>query len=205
MTGVCDPLSGGFAENRAISNPFAVVGDLAKTLSTWNNASKGLFVHRYDMIVDRHGNPVMKKDFSIAEEIAQAIGFRSTGEVQAYELRDIIAAKEQLRKDVIDSIVEVFWDYSLKAQNSELSTEYKERTRDRMAMLYQTLDTNYERQQARKAVQDRLTYGQDQYAKQWSKVRKLWNDGQVDMLLDWHSKLTTRGILQQAGPQEEQE
>jgi hypothetical protein len=202
MTGAFEPLSGGLAETRAISNPLAVVGDMAKTLSTWNNASKGLFMNRYDLIVDRHGNPTVKREFSMAEEVAQAIGFRLTEEVQTYELRDIIAAKEQLRKDVVDSVVQVFWDYSLKAQDNALTEEYKQQTRDRMALLYQTLDTNYERQQARKAVQKRLALGQDSYSKQWQKARQLWNDGQVDMLLDWHSKLTTRGILQQNRPQE---
>jgi hypothetical protein len=203
MTGAFEPLSGGLAETRVISNPLAVVGDMAKTLSSWNNVSKALFMHQYDMIVDRHGNPVVKREFSPKEEVAQAIGFRSTAEVQAYELRDIVAAKEQLRKDVIDSIVEVFWDYSLKAQNQELTPEYKQLTRDRMALLYQTLDTNYERQLAREAVQKRLSSGQDQYSKQWAKVRQLWNDGQVDMILDWHSRLTSRGILQQASPSQE--
>lgn len=199
MSGAFEPLSGGLAETRAISNPLAVVGDLAKTISTWNNASKGLFMHRYDMIVDRRGNPVVRRDFSATEEIAMAIGFRPSQETQAYELRDIVAAKEQLRKDVIDSIVQVYWDYSLKAEGGELTDAYKEQTRDRMALLYQSLDTNFERQEARKAVQDRLSRGGDLYSKQWRKVRQLWNDGQVDMLLDWHSVLTTNGILQQAG------
>jgi hypothetical protein len=205
MSGAFEPLSGGLAETRAISNPLAVVGDLAKTLSTWNNASKGLFMHRYDMIVDRHGNPVVRRDFKASEEVARAIGFRPTQEVQAFELRDIIQAKEQLRKDVIDSIVQVYWDYSLKATNDELTENYKQLTRDRMALLYQSLDTNFERQQAREAVQKRLGRGTDLFSKQWQKTRQLWNDGQVNMLLDWHSKLTTRGILQQRGPDQERE
>ena len=199
------PLSGGLAETRIIAEPVAALGDMAKAISTWNNVSKALFMNRYNMIVDRHGNPVLKREFNTREEIAQAIGFRVSEETQVYELRDLVQAKTQLRRDVVDSIVQVYWDYSLKVQNDELTDSYKEKTKDRMALLYQSLDTNWERQQARKAVEKRLTKGQDSYSRQWRKVRQMWNDGQVDMILDWHSRLTTNGILQQRGPEQETE
>lgn len=196
FTEVWEPLSLGKAGIRTF-DPVQALSGLAETLSSWRNVSKALFMNRFDLIKDRHGRPIRHRDFTTREEIAQALGFRLSEEVQTWELQDVLKAKSELRSDVTDSVVKVMWDYALKANNEELTEDYKEATREKIALLMQTLDTPAERQKVREAVKRRMTEGTDEFTKTWRRIREEWNDGQVNLLEDWRNSLTSRGILQQ--------
>lgn len=194
--GVYEPLSMGMAGVREF-DPLQAFSDIAETLSSWNNVSKALFMHRFDIIKDRHGRPIRKRDFTTSEEIARALGFRLSEEVQVYDLKDMLKAKKDLRSDVIDSIVKVMWDYSIKAHGEELTDDYKDSARRKMALLMQTLDTSAERKIVRDAVKERMSNGTDEFSRAWRKVRTEWNDGQVNLIERWRDNLTSNGILQQ--------
>ena len=199
---VWEPVSMGMAGVRTF-DPLIALSDMGKSIATWNNVSKALFMHRFDRILDRHGNTVYHKDFTPAEEIFQAIGFRPSPEVQTWELKDVIKANKQLRADVTDEVVKTIWDYTIKAQKGDATPEYKDAVRRKMDLLMQSLDTAWEQDQVRNAVRDRLTNGTDEYSRQWQKFRQEFNNGQVNALEAWRLNLTSRGILQEKTVDEE--
>lgn len=202
LTGTFEPLSLGLAGVRHI-DPYQASTLLLEPISSWRNSSKALFMHRFNRIIDRRGSAVLHKDFSPAEEIAQAIGFRLTQEVQVRQLRDINKAKADLRADVVNTAVETIWNYSVKMEFTEDHEQLKQQTRDKLALLIQSLDTNYERKLAREAIEKRLTEGKDQYSREWRKFRQNHNDGSIDILQTWHNRLVSDGLIQQRTVEEE--
>ena len=170
---------------------------LAEPVSTFRNVSKAIFMHNFNRIVTKNGRTVIARDFTTREEIAQAIGFRLSDEVQVRQLNDIIKAKRDYEADVTNAIVNVYWDYSKGIKYGTISPEEQENTRQKIALLIQSLDTNYERQRVRQNVQDILTNGTDERSQAWREIRKMFINGQIDYLTSWHNKLTADGILQE--------
>jgi len=203
FTEVWEPVSLGMAGVREI-DPVQAVSDMATTLSSWDNVSKALFMHRFGVIMDRHGNPIVQRDFSTMEEVARAIGFRSTEEVQTWDLKNRLNTKRQLRSDVTDSIVKTIWDYSIKVHDETVTDDARDSARRQIALMMQTLDTPRDRKLVRDAVKQRLTDGKDEYTKAFQKARLEWNDGQVSMLESMKDALTANGILQQNSVNREQ-
>lgn len=190
------PLSLGLAGIKEI-DPYNAATLMVQPLSSWRNASKALFMHQFSKIIDRRGQTVLAKDFNPATEIAQAIGFRPSQEVQVRKLRDINKAKSDLRSDVTNSVVQIYWDYAKKVKNGFGNDQLREDTQNKIALMMQTLDTPFEQKQVREAVKNRLTQGEDQFSKEWRKIRQSFNDGSIDLLENMHTTLTNSGLLQQ--------
>lgn len=195
-----DTTSLGKAETRQFDLMQAMT-DISHAASTWNNTSKAWFMHKYGMVLDRAGKPIISRDFTTMEKIAQAIGFQSSDVVRAYTLSELNHSKEQYRADVVNTIVEVMWDYSFKMHNKQMNEEEAERTRRKLAILMQSFSTPREQMLARQEVQRRLTEGTDKYSKEWRRYRELWNDGAVGELMTMRQRLTSRGLLQQGLPE----
>lgn len=195
ITKTLEPLSAGLAGVREI-NYMQAVNDIGQTASSWNNMSKALFMHRFDRLTDKSGRTIAE-NFNTADIVMQAIGFSPEDVAETYELADINRAKEQLRSDVVDSIVETMWDYSNNLYNETITEDKIEETRRKMAILYQTLDTERERRLAREEVQRRLTEGDSRHEREWRRFRRNFHDGTIDHFLTWRQKLLTKGLLRE--------
>ena len=193
------PLSLGLAEVKNV-DPYKVVGTLVSPMSSWNNVSKALFMHQWGNIKDRRGHLLLdyNVDFSTNQEIAQAIGFTPSIEKQTYELRDVIEARKTMRKDVVDTMANLMWSYSVELRSGLITKEKREQISDQIALLIQSLPTNYERKLARTELQQRLQMGQGTREREWRQFRQLFNDGSVDHLLDMKTLLKTEGLLQES-------
>ena len=203
FTNTMAPLSLGLGTVSEI-DAYKAVSSMADSISTWRNGSKAIFMHQFNRLMTSKNRTISHRDFKLAEEVAQAIGFRLSEETQYYQISDIVKAKQDYQNDVTNEIVNAYWDYSKAIENHNLSPDVKEKTRQRIGLLIQSLDTNYERTQVRKAVQKILTESQDARAVKWRKIRQIWNNGQIDFLTSWHNKLTADGVLQQTSPSENQ-
>ncbi len=204
VTKTLSPLSAGLAGVRDI-DPLQGLNDIAKAAASWNNVSKALFMQRFDRLVDRSGRALIYGPFDTGDIVAQAIGFQHADAARFYSLQDINHAKVQLRRDVVNSVVELMWDYSHKNATDTLTQEDIERTERMMAMYYQSLDTPYEMKLAREEVQRRLTEGTDRYSTEWRKYRRLFNDGSISNLLNMRQRLITRGLLREGGFETEEQ
>lgn len=191
-----EPLSLGQAEVTKL-DAYNAVALAFSPISTFRDTSKAIFMHNFNRIITKNGRTMVHRDFTLREEVAQAIGFRLTDEVQVRQLQDIVKAKKDYESDVANAIVNVYWDYAKAIREGLLDDTTKKNTRQKIALMLQSVDNPYERNLIRQRVQDILTNGTDQKSAVWQQVRKLWNDGQVDYLTGWHNKLRADGLLQE--------
>lgn len=194
MMKIYKPISLGAAE---VTNIEAT--DVAKLLvspiSTWKNTSKALFMHNFHLTKTRSGKVLVQKDYTDAEEIAVAIGFTLGQEARVWRLEDIKKAEVDLRTDLTNTIVNIIWDYSIKVKDKEVTKEYSDKVSKKIALLEQSLATNYERQLLRDAIKERMTNGNSMEEKAWREFRQIWNNGSVDTLIGMHNKLRAEGLL----------
>ena len=196
------PLSLGLAGAKEI-DPLDVATLVLEPISTWRNVNKAYFMHQVHRIIDSKGGKVLSRDFSLMEEIAVGIGFRLSEEVQVFDLNDRSQASIDYRRQVVNTIANIYWDYALQEQSSEgLTPEFKKKTEDKIALYMQTLPTDFQRTQARRAVAQRLQ-GKDKRSLAVQKFRREFSSGSADTLIDLKSSLTSNGILQQQTVPEE--
>jgi hypothetical protein len=103
-----------------------------------------------------------------------------------------------MRKDVVDTMANLMWSYSVELRSGLITKEKREQISDQIALLIQSLPTNYERKLARTELQQRLQMGQGTREREWRQFRQLFNDGSVDHLLDMKTLLKTEGLLQES-------
>ena len=200
---VFKPLSLGLAGAKQI-DPIDVATLVLEPISSWRNVNKMYFMHQLHKMIDSKGNKVLQKDFKLMEEIAVGIGFRLSEETQVFDLNDRVQASKEYRREVVDAVANIFWDYALQEQGSEgLTPEYKKRTEDKIALYLQTLPSDYQRMLARRSISKRLNTGRDKQSLAWQKFRKEFDNGQADTVVDLKSAFTSNGILQQQTVPEE--
>lgn len=195
------PVALGGAEIRDI-DPVQVAFDMSKAAASMNNLSKAIFMHNWGMMVDRKGSPTVKRDFSTTEKIAQAIGLQLSDMNQLYTLEELNRGAEQFRSDVTSRIVEIYWDYSNRLANRDLTQKDIERFERQLAGWMQILPTDRDRKLVRETVQRQLREGTSRMEKAWRQHRSNYNDGAVGMITDLRQVLTSKGILREGGHNE---
>ena len=196
FTDVMSPLSMGLGATTKI-DAYKSVSLMAAPISSWRNLSKAMFMHNFNKIISQNGRTVIARNFTLSEEVAQAIGFRLSDEVQVRQLKDMVQAKKDYLSDITNSIVGVYYDYARLVKNGLLSPDEKDKTRQKIALMIQSAGNAYEQQQVRHAVQNVLANGTDQRTQAWRDMRKYWNDGQIDFMTSLHNGLRADGLLQQ--------
>jgi len=201
VTSTTAPLSLGLAEARDLSNVDWLQGisDMARAISSWNNIQKALAMHNLNMVLSRKGEVIRHKDFTLAEEIAQAIGFQPREIHDTYSLDTLNKAKEQLRADAVNEIVKIYWDTAIKFSDGTATPEEMEKVAVRMAVIAQIASGGdpYQAGLIREAVQTKLSQGDDRYSREWRRFRRNFSDGSLTVLRDWRSQLKASPMIRE--------
>lgn len=195
------PLSLGMAEARDLSNVDWLQGisDMARAMSSWNNIQKAVAMHNLNMVLSRKGEVIRHKDFTLAEEIAQAIGFQPREIHDTYSLDTLNKAKEQLRADAVNEIVKIYWDTAIKFSDGTATPEEMEKVAVRMAVIVQIASGGdpYQASLIREAVRTKLSQSDDRYSREWRRFRRNFSDGSLTVLLDWRSQLKASPMIRE--------
>lgn len=125
------------------------------TISTWRNGEKAVFMEAIDMILDKHGDPTVQRDFGVREAIMTAIGFQLSDETQSYTLSERERNLMDANKRIADSIVGVMNEVVMREATNTLTEDYKKQVEQFYATIYGTLTLDRE-SDVRRAVQSRL-------------------------------------------------
>lgn len=180
-------------------NPIEVAGDMAKTISTWSNIDKVMFMHNLNTLMSRKGKVLRKRDFTAMEELAVAVGFTLSEEKQIYELQSILKDKQRFEGKIVDEIVRTMSQYALHAEDGTLTDDKKKELQEYIALQYQIMPTHQEQLDLRDAVKRRLTQGGDEYSRVWNKFIREFNDGRTADLTSIHNWISSYGIQQKIG------
>jgi hypothetical protein len=209
MTGQYEPLSLGLAESRPINVARAMANPFLSSIKTFKNADKALFMHRFGKIVDKNFQTVVQGPFNWKEELAVAIGFQLNREVVTRSLEEQTKVRNEWRGKVVNEIVRINYQAALWANAGEFNESRREHVAEAIAVLYQTLDNNYEMKQAREAVATKLRDGRkSKEAAAWQEFRRRHAEGtitnalQLEKLMSGHfaalrPELRSQGLLRE--------
>lgn len=198
MTQTLRPVMYGEASVRDIDY-LRAMRSMLSTISTWNNAEKALLMNNMNVIMSRSGKTLRKRDFTAMEEFMTAIGFRTSEEVQVYDLQNLLRAKKQFEGKLADSIVQEMANYARMNLDNDVTESETKAIADKIAALYQTLPPGAERESLRNTVQARLVGPyQDEYARVFNQFYKQFTDGRTGDVYNIHNMLSGYGIRQKS-------
>lgn len=181
VTGQYEPLSLGLAENRPVNIARAIVNPFLSSVKTFKNVDKALFMHRFGRIVDKNFQTVVQGPFNWKEELAVAIGFQHNREVTTRSLEEQNKVRNEWRGKVVNEIVRINYQAALWSNNNEFTEDRRQMVAEAIAVLYQSLDNNYEKKQAREAVSTKLRDSRkSKEAAAWQEFRRRHAEGTID-------------------------
>lgn len=142
LTGTYKPLSLGLAENRAIDPVLMMATPLISSISSMRNVDKAIFMHNMHRILGSNNTTMIRKDFSIFEELGVAIGFRLNQEADIWKVDARNRAVREYEKSVANIIVGMYNQYALKSVAGQITPEYTRQFENDMAVLMQAVDPN---------------------------------------------------------------
>jgi hypothetical protein len=199
MMGTWAPLSLGIAENRAIDVTRSALNPILGSITTFRNVDKALFMRNYHRIIDKNNKDVLVKDFSLVEEMATAIGFRLSDEVEVYEIEKLKRLKTEYRKAVVDQLAIWYRRAAIEEASGSMTDKQREYYAEAIATLYQTFDNPSDLRKVKESLRQKLKDRSNRENDAWLSFRKDFSDGAVNTLFNIRSAFTNPGIVQEGG------
>lgn len=199
MAGTWAPLSLGIAENRAIDTAKLALNPLIGSITTFRNIDKALFMRNYHRIIDKNNKDVLVKDFSLVEEMATAIGFRLSDEVEVYEIEKLKRLKTEYRKAVVDQLAIWYRRAAIEEANGSMTDEQRQYYAEAVAALYQSFDNPSDLRKVKESLREKLKDRSNRENDAWLGFRRDFSDGAVSTLFNIRSAFTNPGIVQEGG------
>ena len=96
---------------------------LLETISTWRNGEKAVFMETVDVIFNKYGDKTVKRDFSLREKIATAIGFQLSDEAKIYSLSERTRHLQESNKKIVDYLMNRINEDIIRRETIGLSEE----------------------------------------------------------------------------------
>ena len=172
---------------------------LASITSTWNNARKAAFMHRFHQLNDTRGNRVVEDyDFAIETEIMTMLGFQPSEQGRVADRELLVRSRKEYRSQITNDLMNHYWNYVQIMANSEDGPEKDkliERYRAGTLVLLKSLRNEGERDAVRAAMQNRILNGEDRRSKSIREFIETFADGQVLAKGSFVEAATASGII----------
>lgn len=165
------------------------------TVSTWRNVEKAVFMQTMDELLTNRGDVSIKRDFSIRESIAKAIGFQLTEETIPYKLREYENAVKSVDARLADAILDRMNEVARRESLGLLDKDddYLQKTQEFYAAVYASVKDPERQQRIRDAVWNRIT-SDSKSEMAITRYRERLAGKTVDELTTWHDILTGTSI-----------
>jgi hypothetical protein len=125
-------------------------------ISSWRNGEKAVVMHALNRINDKHGDPIVNKDFSVSDEVGALIGFRLSDEERGWDLTERERHYQSVKKKIGDMVIEMQNTYALRSETSGISEEYQEEFDREMSFLMKIMENPLDNIEISEAVQKRI-------------------------------------------------
>jgi len=172
---------------------------IASISSTWKSVRKARFMHYFNQMINRRGEVIIEKDFSIGTEVATALGFQPSDAVRVRDLQQLNKMLQEERNDRTTDMVNLFWNYSRElrtADTEEEKADIIDKFDSAKKLLMNTLPTPADRDIVREAVARKLTNPKSKAEREVVKFIKNFNDGRTGDIEDIKATLTAKGLIQ---------
>lgn len=180
-----------------------VASPVIRSISTWSNAEKGAYMALLDQSYSRSGYVQDARDFSLMEEIAQAIGFQQTSSATIADLRARERHLKQVETKIFESILLNMNEFALRHPNGGATDEEIDEAFRNNELLYGALDFD-QQQRVSERIQDALTGSTALQTAVGRYLERMKNNTAED-LSAWHSFFIGNGVIRLGIGEEEEE
>jgi len=125
-------------------------------ISSWRNGEKAVIMHALNRINDKHGDPIVNKDFSVTDEVGALIGFRLSSEEAGWDLTERERHYQSVKKKVADIIIDMQNTYALRSETSGITEEYQQQFDAEMSFLTKVMENPLDNIEISEMIQKRI-------------------------------------------------
>jgi hypothetical protein len=162
---------------------------LAKIPSGSRNMLKARMMHNANKILDRRGRVVIGKDFSFADELSVALGFRLTAETR---LRLVQESNRDVDDTVNEAAAVIISAYHRYVYTHNMAPEYAQAVKNIQQLVHESLDNEYLIDKVNSQVANRIF--NDAQSTEERELKKFYERTATDKLTEGVILDTTLGL-----------